>query len=56
MDQIRYSDKLSSRKKLTGNKKEQEIPHLISLQKDSYEKLLSSKSNSDSNSYIGICL
>ena len=54
MDQIRYSDKLSSRKKLTGNKKEQEIPHLISLQKDSYEKLLSSKSNSDSNSYIGI--
>ncbi|MDA7705168.1 DNA-directed RNA polymerase subunit beta [Rickettsiales bacterium] len=53
MDQVRYFDKLSSRKKLTGNKKEQEVPYLISLQKDSYKKLLNSTSE-PSESYVGI--
>ena len=52
MNQVRYFDKLSSRKKLTGNIKEQEVPYLISLQKDSYSNLLSSESDSDS--YTGI--
>jgi len=53
VDQVRYFDKLSSRKKLTGNKKEQEVPYLISLQKDSYKKLLNSTSE-PSESYVGI--
>ena len=52
MDQIRYFDKLSSRKKLTRNEKEQEVPYLISLQKDSYKKFLNSESVSDA--YAGI--
>ena len=52
MDQVRYFDKLSLRKKLAGNKKEQEVPYLISLQKDSYKKLLVSDPNSDTN--VGI--
>tara|TARA_B110000259_G_scaffold188259_1_gene246008 strand:- start:14434 stop:18519 length:4086 start_codon:yes stop_codon:yes gene_type:complete len=52
VNQVRYFDKLSSRKKLTGNIKEQEVPYLISLQKDSYSNLLSSESDSDS--YTGI--
>ena len=53
MDQVRYFDKLSSRKKLSGNKKEQEVPYLISLQKDSYDKLLNSISESK-DSCVGI--
>jgi len=52
VDQVRYFDKLSLRKKLAGNKKEQEVPYLISLQKDSYKKLLVSDPNSDTN--VGI--
>ena len=52
MDQIRYFDKLPVRKKLTGFKAEQEIPYLISLQKDSYEKL--TEGNKSPEDFVGI--
>ncbi|MFT6076987.1 MAG: DNA-directed RNA polymerase subunit beta [Myxococcota bacterium] len=54
MKPIRHTSSSVFRKKFANNRYEEEIPHLVSLQKKSYAKFLQSEVKSDQRDSIGI--
>jgi DNA-directed RNA polymerase subunit beta len=51
---VRHLSQLSFRKKFSNSHYEEEIPHLISLQQNSYEKFLQNQIDPDKRSFVGI--
>jgi len=51
---VRHTNSSIFRKKFANSRYEEEIPHLISLQKESYSKFLQSDAEPDKRGFVGI--
>lgn len=54
MKPVRHTNSSIFRKKFANSRYEEEIPHLISLQKESYSKFLQSDAEPDKRGFVGI--